>query len=103
MFTQNWSSDNNWLVPPIFCVMRAIKHLLFCKAEGTLIVPKWISAPYWPFIFDENLVYRSYVVDVLEFKNTRGIYVQGTNQNSIFGAEPFYSPVLVVRLKAGMP
>jgi hypothetical protein len=53
----------------VFAVLRVIKHLLFCKARGTLIVPKLVSAPYWPYIFDENLCYRTYISDVLEFKN----------------------------------
>ena len=98
-FSQNWQFENNWLVPPVFSVLRVIKHLLFCKARGTLIVPKWISAPYWPYIFDENLCYRTYVSDVLEFKNTAGIFVPGTNPNSIFGKEPFITPVLAVKFQ----
>ena len=32
--------------------------------------------------FDENLCYRTYVSDVLEFKNTAGIFVPGTNPNA---------------------
>jgi hypothetical protein len=67
--------------------------------RGTLIVPKWISAPYWPYIFDENLCYRTYVSDVLESKNTAGIFVPGTNPNSIFGKEPFITPVLAVKFQ----
>lgn len=98
-FSQNWQFNNNWLVPPVFSVLRAIKHLLYCKARGTLIVPKWISAPYWPYIFDENLNYRHYVSDVIEFKDTSGIFVQGTNPNSIFGKEPFITPVLAVKFE----
>jgi hypothetical protein len=35
-FSQNWQFENNWLVPPVFSVLRVIKHLLFCKARGTL-------------------------------------------------------------------
>ena len=85
LFSQNWQFDNNWLVSPVFSVLRVIKHLLFCKARGTLIVPKWISAPYWPYIFDENLCYRT--------------YVPGTNPNSIFGKEPFITPVLAVKFQ----
>jgi hypothetical protein len=46
----------------------------------------------WPFIFDKHLVYRNYVTEVIEFKNTNGIYKKGTNDRSIFGAEPSYSP-----------
>jgi hypothetical protein len=45
---------------------------------GTLIVPRWPSAPYWLFIFDKHLVYRNYVTEVIEFKNTHGIYKKGT-------------------------
>jgi hypothetical protein len=99
-FTQHWGVDNNWLVPPIYSVFRTIKHLLVCKARGTLIVPMWHSVPYWPFIFYKHLVYGNYVTEVIEFKNTNGIYKKGTNDRSMFGAEPFYSPVLAVRFNA---
>ncbi|XP_063442680.1 uncharacterized protein LOC134722976 [Mytilus trossulus] len=54
-FTQDWSNENNWLVPPVYSVIRCIKHLIYCKAKGTLIVPKWKSAAYWTKIFDKNL------------------------------------------------
>jgi hypothetical protein len=45
--TQNWSGENNFLVPPLYYVVRAIKHLVYSKAIGTLIIPRWVSAPYW--------------------------------------------------------
>ena len=54
-FTQNWVGENNWLVPPIFSVIRCMKHLIFCEAKGTLIVPKWKSAAFWPLIFGKGL------------------------------------------------
>jgi len=66
-FTQNWSKENNWLVPPIFLVVRAIKHLVFHKAVGTLIVPRWDSSHFWPCIFYADLKYEDYVKDVLDF------------------------------------
>ena len=43
-FAQNWKKENNWLVPPIYLTVRAIKHLVTCKACGVLIVPYWPSA-----------------------------------------------------------
>jgi hypothetical protein len=55
-FSQNWSGENNWLVPPIYAVIRTVKHLVACKAKGTLIIPKWTSADYWPLIFFKTLV-----------------------------------------------
>jgi hypothetical protein len=39
-FISNWSQDVNWLVPPVPLDSRAINHLVKCKANGTLIVPK---------------------------------------------------------------
>ena len=50
--THYWGFDNNWFVPPIYSVLRTTIHLLLCKARETLIVPRWPSAPYWLFIFD---------------------------------------------------
>ena len=39
----DWGGENNWLVPPVSLVPWVIRHLLECKAMGTLIVPKWAS------------------------------------------------------------
>ena len=55
-FSPNWSGENNWLVPPIYAVIRIVKHVVACKAKGTLIIPKWTSAAYWPLIFFKTLV-----------------------------------------------
>ncbi|CAC5424022.1 unnamed protein product [Mytilus coruscus] len=35
-FTQNWSGEINWIVPPIYLVSRAIKHVIACKAKARL-------------------------------------------------------------------
>jgi hypothetical protein len=92
--------ENNWLVPPIYAVIRTVKHLVACKAKDNLIIPKWTSVAYWPLIFSKHSSYHSYVKDTIEFKNTTCIYVKGTNCNSIFGTKPFIAPVVVVLLDA---
>ena len=81
-------------------LLKAIKHLDVCKAKGMLIVPKWMSASFWPMIFSRGMIYHLYVKDVIEFKNTVGIYTKGANRNSIFGTEPFITPVIAVVLHA---
>ena len=81
-------------------VIRAIRHLVACKAKGTLIVPKWKSAEFWPLIFSKNLEYKPYVKDVTEFSNTYGIFEQGSNNNTSFGVEPFGTQILAVVLDA---
>ena len=57
-FTMNWNAENNWLCPPMSLVLHVLKYALGCKAQGTLIVPLWRSAPYWPLLCPDgsNLV-----------------------------------------------
>ena len=38
-FSVSWAAENNWLVPPVHCIIRVIQHLLVCSAFGTLVVP----------------------------------------------------------------
>ena len=83
-----------------FSVVRAIKHLVVCKAKGTLIVSKWVSTSFWPMVFSRGMICHLYVKDVIEFKNTVGIYTKVYNRNSIFGTVPFITPVIAVLLDA---
>ena len=37
-FSQDWSSENNWLVPPTIPICRSLSHMRDCMAVGTLIL-----------------------------------------------------------------
>lgn len=91
---------NNWMVPPINLVSKCINHLVSCKAVGTLGVPKWPSAAFWPLLFKQNLEYVAYVKDVLEFYEVDRIFVSGNNVNTIFAKGNFNGKVLAIRLDA---
>ena len=97
-FSQNWNSDNNWLVPPIYLACKTIKHLQFCKARGSLIVPKWPSAPFWTMLFGPDMSCKDFVYDVLEFAPYQNVFKHGSNDKSLFGSEQFSSRVLAVRI-----
>ena len=51
-FTVNWVDEVCWLVPPIYMYLvgRAIRHAEVCRASGTLVVPLWKSAVFWPLL-----------------------------------------------------
>ena len=49
-FSQDWSKDNNYLVPPIHLIAKVIDHLIITKSVGTHVVPWWPSAPFWPSV-----------------------------------------------------
>ena len=49
-FVMNWDAENNYACPPICLILRVLLHRRNCKASGSLIVPLWHSAPFWPMI-----------------------------------------------------
>jgi len=59
-FTCDWVDDNNWWVPPVHLIPRVIRHAQRTNSQGTLIVPKWLSPPFWPLLFPNG-------VDLVEF------------------------------------
>ena len=71
-----------------------------CKTRGTLVIPKWKSAVFWPMIinhFTDN--YQSYIQDLREYKNPQNIFQPGSHENSIFAKQPFNSSVLVLLIE----
>lgn len=96
-FSLNWSGENNWLVPPVSIVTRVINHLVSCKAVGTLVVPFWPSAPFWPLIFGFASIPKMFILDILEFATGQNIFIQHLNKNCVFGTDKFTSKVLAVR------
>ena len=96
-FCHDWAGENNWLVPPVFLVPRVIRHLAECGAEGTLIVPEWVSSPFWPMLFGLQSLYSSFVRCTIIFSDVSGVFVRGST-DSIFDGPKFKSRVLAVRL-----
>ena len=89
-FCHDWGGENNWLVPPVFLVPRVIRHLAECKAEGTLIVPEWVSSPFWPMLFGlQSLLMLSARLSspmLLGFLSgvPRNLFLMGLNSNLTF-------------------
>ena len=60
-FTCDWGQDTNWVCPPPYLVPRVIRHAQATQARGTLIVPYWLSAPYWPMIYPDGSIADKWV------------------------------------------
>jgi hypothetical protein len=82
-FSCSWAGENNWLVPPISIVPQVINYLEKCKAKGTLIIPNWPSAPFWPMLFGDNSIKKAHILDILMFSSGQDIFVQYLNKNTI--------------------
>ena len=97
-FSRDWAGENNWLVPPVYLISSTIRHLLTCSAVGTIIVPYWPSAPFWPLIFRSPDVKQSFVKDFKLFEGPKGLLCLGNYKKSLLGSDKFKSPILAVRL-----
>ena len=64
-FTANWSNKNNWLCPPISLIGSTLRHLRDCKGTGTLLVPVWESAYYWPLLYPDGIHFAEFVKNIL--------------------------------------
>ncbi|XP_033746032.1 uncharacterized protein LOC117331431 [Pecten maximus] len=95
-FSQDWSNDNNWLVPPVYLAPRVIKYMIDSRSSGTLVLPKWISAPFWPLLFGDHLETQTCISDILVFTESDRIFVPGSHK-SLFNSVDFKGHVLVVR------
>lgn len=78
---------------------RVIQHLALCKSYGTLVVPKWTSSCFWPFLWSsDNSRFNFFVKDVVEYVRPVSFFEVGSDKNSIFAAQPLTFNVLVLRL-----
>lgn len=50
----NWAGVTNWVHPPYMLLDEVLDHAIACRARGTLIVPDWPSASWWPRLFRGN-------------------------------------------------
>jgi hypothetical protein len=66
-FTQDWDTSNDWLVPPVYQLFKAILHVLYCRARATLLVPKWPISPFWPILFGSSGLRIDAFQEILEF------------------------------------
>ena len=98
-FTVSWAGVNNWLFPPPFLVPRVLRHMSVGKEDGTLLVPEWSSAPWWPLLVTRRGSWREFVVDSRRIQPYEGIFVPGSAASSIFSSGTPAFSLLALKLK----
>jgi hypothetical protein len=87
-FSQDWAGEVNWVHPPYRLVGKALAHMLRNGAQGTIVVPQWEKAAWWPMVSPEEGVWAHFVVNTIylgksvgKFKGQRtvGALVVGKN------------------------
>ena len=94
-FTQVWSNDINWLVPPLYLVARALRYLKLGRAAGILVVPIWVSAHYWPVVQEVLDQDEEYVCGRMVLGN---VFKHYRNTNSILGSSQWSGRTLALAI-----
>ena len=63
---QDWRDEIKWVCPPVSAIVPSVRALSPCSGHGTLIVPQWPSAYFWPFLHDSSSQFKSFVKGVFE-------------------------------------
>ena len=89
-FTCDWGYDNNWLFPPVYLIPRVIRHAQLAGAKGTLIVPQWVSAPFWPLLFPNGVDPAGFILEWLELPLSDVLILPGYSGAKLFPAFPIH-------------
>ena len=76
-FFQSLSGENCLVVPPVSIVPRVLHFMKLQYAVGTIIIPLWPSAHYWPFI---SHIYNKYLA-AYSIHNGKEVLCHGRNPN----------------------
>ena len=96
-FTCDWGNDNNWWCPPLYLIPRLIRHAEVTKAIGTLVIPHWPSAPFWPMLFPDGAHPADCVQQVVELPKSQELFLPGQSGCNIFKGVPNVA-VLALRI-----
>ena len=83
-FTLSWEGENVWLTPPVHLIAKTWKMLEYFQCHGTIVLPKWVSAPWWPLI-NNGCTWHNIVKDVVELPLKEDTFLQGACQWNLFG------------------
>ena len=102
-FSQDWAFANNWLCPPTYLTVRVVNHLKACRAAGTLIVPLWRSAHFWPIICEDGVHFSNFVYDWYVLPHIPNLFIRGKAKNCIFGNGQLKFIMLALRIYFSVP
>ena len=99
-FTCDSSGEVNWMCPPPYLIPRTISHALNTIACGTLLVPNWPSAPFWPMLFPSMGTMAPFVADVKVLSKSELVIIPGRSGSGLFNGPPNTD---MLALKIGPP
>jgi hypothetical protein len=65
--------------------------------EGVLVIPKWVSASFWPILYDNGKLPEGWKV-LYEYVKPKNFFVNFDKSNRMFTKEPFSGNVLAIQI-----
>jgi hypothetical protein len=53
-FTASWDEEVAWICPPVSQIIPTVQKIGITKGSGLLIIPKWPTARFWPWIYPDG-------------------------------------------------
>ena len=76
-FTCDWGQEVNWVCPPPYLIPQTIPHASKTSSKGTLIMPAWPSAPYWPMLYPAGCEIASFIKEVWVLPKSQQMVLPG--------------------------
>ncbi len=86
-FAVDWSGEAKWWCPLIGMIPRVIRHAQVCAALGTLIVPCWPSAFFWPLVCPQVGRYAHFVVRACSLPLSDSLFLLGLSGSVLFNGQ----------------
>ena len=79
-------------------VPRVLRHAQNTRTQGTLIVPQWFSAPFWPLLFPNGVEPAQFVKQFIELPRCETTFLPGRSGCNLFEGVP-NTIVLALRIQ----
>ena len=96
-FTVDWSKERVWLVPPFYLISRVLSMLTECRSHGTLVIPRWVSAEWWPKLHG-GTGWRWFVKSVVSVPYGKDSFLAGSCPYNLLGGKDYSCEVLALKV-----
>ena len=69
-------------------IVAAVKHLRYHKGVGTIIIPEWPSASFWPFLHISPSRFHTFVKEFVVLPRLADLLIEGPGQREVYRKKP---------------
>lgn len=85
-FSVSWRGENNWCNPPFSLVGRVLAFMQQQGTEGTVVIPVWRSAVWWPTVCPQPGRFAQFVVGVVVLPHQQSdLFLPGQSTSNEYG------------------